>query len=303
MPLGPSDVFWIGVAPSVAAAIAMLVACRLRMRPTATWSTSVACGLIAGMVAQNVRVGWHTALEKLLHPHAAIDWLPWLVLVAAGISMLAAYAPRSWQRWLVALASVFAIAVPLRLLANNASAMSRWSLGEKFGILAFWSAAFALWWLTFALGRHNRQPLVRGGLLVVVALGISLTVAASGALTLGELGGAAAAALLGATGSASALGRIADGPSSAAGPLAVMLGSLILLGYSYELTATNAALLAISLTAAAGWLPKLPLPLGRSSAVAGEGWGEGILRATLALVPLAIAVASAITTALADIYG
>ena len=63
--------------------------------PTAAWSASVACGLVVGMVAQNVRVGWHTALDKLLHPHAAIDWLPWLVVVAAAISFLAAYAPRN----------------------------------------------------------------------------------------------------------------------------------------------------------------------------------------------------------------
>ncbi len=299
MPFGPSDLFWIGVVPSAAAALAMWVCNRLLARPTATrpaatWSLSIACGLVVGMVAQNVRVGWPTALDKLLHPRVAIDWLPWLVLVAALISVLAAYAPRSWQRWLVALACVFAIATPLRLLATNASAMSRWSLGEKLGILAFWSAAFAACWLTFALGRLNRQPLLRSGLLVVVALGISLTVAASGALTLGELGGVAAAALLGATGIAAALGKLADGPSHAAGPLAVMLGGLILLGYSYSsLAPTNAALLAISL-AAAGWLP--------TNWPRHSGW-RAVLRTTLALVPLAIAVASAVATATADPYG
>jgi len=73
---------------------------------------------------------------------------------------------------------------------------------------------------------------------------------------LGELGGVAAAALLGTTGSASAFNQLADGPSSAAGPLAVMLGGLILLGYSYSrLSPANAVFLAVSLSAAAGWLP------------------------------------------------
>ena len=119
MPFGPTDLFWIGVVPCVAAALAMWVCSRLRVRPTAAWSASVACGLVVGMVAQNVRVGWPTALDKLLHPRVAIDWLPWLVLVAAAISALAAYAPRSWQRWLVALACVFAIAAPLRLLGQQ----------------------------------------------------------------------------------------------------------------------------------------------------------------------------------------
>jgi hypothetical protein len=289
----------------------MLVARRLRS--TAAWSLSVAGGLVIGMIAQNVRVGWQTALEKLLHPQAAMEWLPWLVLVAAGISTLAAYAPRNWQRWLVALAGVFAVVVPMRLLASNAAAMSRWSATEKLGILAFWSIAFAALWLTLALGRLNRQPLVRSGLLVVVALGISVTLAASGSITLGEMAGVAAATVLGAviaasafsgitsasavpgaTGSASVLGRLADGPSHAACPLAVMLGTLILLGYTYDLTAANAALLAVSLAAAAGWLP-----FGRLDRAP---W-QAAIRAALALVPLAIAAAAAIRTALADTYG
>ena len=292
MPFGPTDVFWIGVVPCLAAALAMLVAGRLRS--TAAWSLSVASGLVGGMVAKNVRVGWQTALEKLIHPHAAIDWLPWLVLVAAGISTLAVYALRTWQRWLVALACVFALAVPFRLLASNAAAMSRWTVTEKLAILAFWSVTFAAVWLSLALGRRNRQPLVRGSLLAVVALGISVTLAASGAITLGELGGIAAATVLGATGSASVLGRISDGPSHAAGPLAVMLGSLILLGYSYDLSATNAALLTVSLAAAGGWLPTNWPPH--------SGW-QAAFRAALALIPLSIAAASAISTALADTYG
>jgi hypothetical protein len=294
MPFGPTDVFWIGVVPGLAAALAMLIARRLR--PTAAWSLSVGSGLVVGMLAQNVRVGWHVALEKLFHPHAALEWLPWLVLVAAGLTLLSVYVPRTWQRWLVALAGVFALVVPLRLLASNAAAMSRWTVTEKLAILAFWSVAFASIWLTLALARQNRQPLVRGSLLAVVALGISVTLAASGSITLGELAGVAAATVLSATASAIACGQIADGPSHAAGPLAVMLGGLILLGYSYDLSATNAALLAVSLAAAAGWLPNLPGSIG-------SGWLAAGLRALLALVPLAIAVASAIATALSDTYG
>jgi len=293
MPFGPTNVFWTGVVPCTAAALAMWACCHWLVRSTAAWSLSVACGLVVGMVGQNVRVGWPTAVEKLLHPHVAIDWLPWLVLVAALIGVLAAYAPRSWQRWLLALACVFTVAVPLRLLASNVSAMTRWTSGEKLAILAFWSAAFAVWWLTLALGRLNRQPLVRGGLLMVVALGIAVTVAASSAITLGELGGIAAATLLGAIAAASALGKVADGPSNAAGPLAVMLGGVILLGYSYGLTATNAVLLGTSVAAAAGWLP--------------TGWPRHAIwqmawRTALTLLPLAIAVASAVSNALADPY-
>jgi hypothetical protein len=73
-----------------------------------------------------------------------------------------------------------------------------------------------------------------------------------------------------------------------------MLGTLILLGYTYDLTAANAALLAVSLAAAAGWLP-----FGRLDRAP---W-QAAIRAALALVPLAIAAAAAIRTALADTYG
>jgi hypothetical protein len=298
MPFGPTDVLWIGAVPAIAAAVAIWVCLRLRLRPNAAWSLSIACGLVVGMVAQNRRDGWPVALHRLLHPRVAIDWLPWLVLIAAVIQILAAYAPRTFQRYFAAIACVFAIALPLRLLAGSVYVTARWSTPEKLGVLVIWSILFALWWLTLSLGQHNRLPLVRSVLLVITTFGIALTITASGAITLGELGGVAAASLFGATATAGTLRQLADGTSSAAGPLAVMLGSLIFLGYFYaQLTATNAALLSLSLAAAAGWLPTTwpQKPV----------W-QAALRAVLTLVPLAIAAASAVgavLAALADPYG
>jgi hypothetical protein len=310
MPFGPTDVFWIGVVPSAVAALVMWATCRLALRPTAAWTLSAAAGIILGIVAQNVRVGWPIALDKLFHPRVALDWLPWLVLGAAAINLLAAYTPRTFQRWLVALACVFAISVPLRLLAGSVYVTSRWTPTERLGVLAIWSLVFAFWWLTLAFGRQNPLPLVRSGLLLIVAFGISLSLAASGAITLGELGGVTAATIFAATAVSWLTGTLADGPSNAAGPLAVTLGSLIFLGYYYsQLTLPNVALLALSLAASAGYLP---LPLDRRSAAAEDGRGGGAsrqiwasitIRAALALVPLAIAAASAVATALANPYG
>jgi hypothetical protein len=294
MPLGPIDVVWIGIIPGVLAALAMAICGRWSARPTVAWTVSVACGLVAGMIAQNVRVGWTTALEKFAHPRVAIDWLPWLVLVAAAIQLLSASVPRTARRWLLLVACVFAVTVPVRLLALSVYVTDRWSRGEKFAVAAAWAALLAIEWGTLALGRLNRQDLLRCGLLVVVGLGTSLTLAASGAITLGELGGVATATLLGTAGAALAFGRLAAGPSEAAGPLAVMLGGLILIGHFYaQLSLANVALLSVSLATAAGWLP--------------DGWllsatWRAALRAVLAMVPVAIAAGTAIARAAADAY-
>jgi hypothetical protein len=255
---------------------------------------AVGGAIFLGMAAQHTRVGSQVAIAKLFHPRVGVDWLPWLVLAAALVTALAAYAPRAWQRWLLALAGLLTIATPLRLYASNAAAMGRWSLAEKLGVLVFWSTLVAAVWATLALGRRNGHPLVRCGLLVVAAAGIAVTLAASGSITFFELSAIVAAALLGAVAVAWWSGQISAGPSPAAGPLAVALVGLILLGHSYDLTATNAALLTISLAAAAGALP--------------ESWprqqiARFALRVGLTLVPLAVAAGSAIATATANPYG
>lgn len=294
MPLGPTDFFWIGLVPCVLAAGALWLTARLGLRATASWALAVGGAIFLGMTLQHVRIGVPTAIDKLLHPRVGLDWLPWLVLVAALVTALAAYAPRTWQRWLVALAGAFSMVVPLRLLASNAAAMSRWSIGEKLGVLAFWSFVFAALWTALALGRRNGQSVVRSVLLFSTAGGVALTLAASHSLTLGEHAGIVAATLFGAIAAAWWTSCLDPGPSPAAGPLAVALVGLILLGYTYDLTATNAALLTLALAASAGWLP--------------QSWPRqqitrAALRTALALLPLALAAGLAVATALEDPYG
>ena len=89
--------------------------------------------------------------------------------------------------------------------------------------------------------------------------------------------------------------ELADGPSNAAGPLAVMLGrpdlARLLLR---QLTAPNAALLAVRSPPPPAGSP--PVSLARARLRSGVASG-------IRLVPLAIAAASAVATALANPYG
>lgn len=303
MPLGPTDLFWIGLVPSALAALALWLAVRIGLRTTAAWALAVGGTVFLGMTLQHLRAGAPTTLNKLLHPRVGLDWLPWLVLAAALVTVLAAYAPRSWQRRLVLLAGALSITVPLRLLASNAAAMGRWSFAEKSAVLAFWSALFAALWTTLALGRRNCQPMLRSTLLLVTAAGIAITLAASHSITLGEYAGIIAATMLGAVGSAAVLRRRLppDGPSPAAGPLAIALVGLILLGYTYDLTAVNAALLSFALAASAGFLP-LPWGDGRGEGALKRSWFSIAFRIALTLIPLALAAGLALAAAVADPY-
>jgi hypothetical protein len=305
MPVGPPDLFWVGLVPLVTAAAFMFACGRFGVRSAAAWAASVGAGIAVGKLGLDVRVGWHTALEKLLRPHEARDWLPWLVLTAAAIGMLARYAPQSRRRdldlaraWVFALAAMLVAAIPARLLAGSVYVTSRWSWAEKLGVLALWSTAIALAWWMLAFNRplSARQSLVGCGLAILVTLGMAATLALSGSIVLGKLCGLVAAALVGAVGAAYATNQLQDATWGSAAPLASMLGSLVLVGYFFNrLSATNAALLAVSLVGAIGWLPKLRYPWL-------AGWGESALRAVLSLVPLAIAVATAWAAATADMY-
>jgi hypothetical protein len=176
-------------------------------------------------------------------------------------------------------------------MASNAADMTRWTLAQKLGVLALWSLLVAALWTTLSLGRRNGQPLLRTALLVATALGAAVTLLASHSITHGEYAGIVTAALLGALAAAWWTGRLESGPSPAAGPLAVALVGLILLGTSYDLTATSATLLTLALATSAGWLP--------------ESWprqqiARAALRITLTLFPLALAVGLALRAAMAN---
>jgi hypothetical protein len=218
--------------------------------------------------------------------------------------VLAAYAPRPWQRWIVALAALLALVAPLRLLAGSVYVTSRWSALEKVVVVVMWAAALATIWTWLALGRACGQARLRGGLLIVVAIAMAVTLTLSGSLVSGERCATVAAALTGALLSRLVMRERATttaddkpGISGAAGAITMSLGGLMLLGYFYaELKLAAAIPLGAALCVAGGNLPAIR-PVGRI-------WQVGF-RAGLCLALLATAFVVAWMAMQADhgVYG
>jgi hypothetical protein len=296
----------------------MLLCMQFRLPPRAAWAKSVGGGYVIGQFAMAARSGWQRGFDTLLSPHEAGDWLPWLVIAAVAITVLAAYAPRPWQRWLVSLAALLALIAPVRLLAGSVYVTTRWSTAERIGVILVWFVALAATWTILARSRPCRRGRLRGALLILVATATAIALTLSGSLISGERAGIVAASLTGALAAHLVLtkirrnreanertsGRTADsntaapasepdpGLSGAAGALTMSLGGLILVGYFYaELARASAFFLLAALCAAGG-----PLPTSRNTL-----WSAS-LRIGLCLAALAIALAITYATMQSDAY-
>src|SRR5262249_38346275 len=151
----------------------LMLACRRLGTNTAiAWAAAVGLAYVVGQAIHALRIGWRSGLAQLFQPRESQDWLPWLVLVAMGITVLTEFAPIEWRRVVAALGGLFVVAVPIRLLAGSVHVTTRWSAAMGFAAVAAWSAALAVVWLLLAAGDANRQIIVRGGLLIVVAVGM-----------------------------------------------------------------------------------------------------------------------------------
>jgi len=292
-----------GLTPFAVAVAIALAARWLGTAPSAAWAWAVAGGFIAGFVALECeKSGPASALHLFTAPMDAADWLPNLVLLALGASLVLLATP-SAHRWMaIALAACVTLAATVRLLGNYA-AFSRgdWSTPGKIATLALLTATLGLTWFTLARGQGERESNARVPLLVIVAAGVAIVLALSGVVIYGHYAGALAAALtgvalacalLGATGSASAFTTPPLEPanalgdvSGAAGVLAFTLGGLIILGKFFaSLSLANAVLLFAALLAAGAAMPPTLRHL--------PSWQQLAIRAVLCLVPLAAAVAS-----------
>jgi hypothetical protein len=306
-----------GLLPFAASAALALFLRQLRVSPPAVWTWGIASGFIVGMVALKSPAGFAAALRSFAMPRDAADWLPIIILLVLGASLLFLSTPPSRLRLVIALAAIQSIAIPVRLLSGNVRLThDQWSPVEKVTYLLLLAGTLGLVWRLLAASSEERQTSLRQPFLLLVAVGTAIVLTLSGVLIYGQYCGAIAAALTGtalacirsgATGSASAYGLSGAtgspglslsksasararfesiGISGAAGVLTFSLGSLIILGHFFaSLSSTNAVLLFISLAAAGSAFPATfaNRPL----------WQQLATRAAFCLTPLAFAITDA----------
>jgi hypothetical protein len=258
------------------------------------WAAAIATAFVVAQVSLAVRDAGARAIDMLVWPHEAADWLPHAAFLAVGIALFSTYAPTAWRNWSIVLSATLVIALPFRLLAYSTFVTHQWLIPEKLAIATLLGATFSLIWLLLGTVREDEHPRLRPALLIVVASAAALVIALSGVIIYGKLCGTIAAALSGMAGMLALIDpRAARGwwqASGAAGVLTVTLGGLIMLGSFYgKLTPMNAALLAVSLVAAGGRLPRLIAGL--------PAWQQGAVRIALCLLPLGVALLRALSAA------
>lgn len=260
------DIVWGGFLPAAIAAAVFASVWWLTGRPASSWRTGLVAGYVAGhwaLAAQNV--GWLAAILKSYHPTEARDWLP-LIVVLSVLPDTTAYVGK-WGAavgWVMRVALCAAIPwrflygskyIPLMVLPDFGFESDDWSTGERYAWLGGTAALLMAVWLLLRYAQPQGTTHTRTALAVLVALAGAVTMALSASITYGQLFGIVTAAVAGG-GLASALLKTERSPDAGAGPLAVLVCSVVLLGYFYaELTGLNAVLLLVALVVATGWMP------------------------------------------------
>ena len=185
-----------GLVPLAVAAIFGCVAIALRATPQIVWPLSAALGFIAGLVALKSQSGFVAAVDEFANPHESANWLPAIVGLAAGVSVLLAI-PRC-RNFALCLAAFLVLAAPIRLLSGNVRLSGGWSLAEKIEYLALLVATFGGVWAALANGDRARQTPARLVFLMITAVGTAAALTLSGVLVYGQACGALAASLAGA---------------------------------------------------------------------------------------------------------
>ena len=286
-----------GILPAFVAALALAAVWRAAGRDAVAWSTGVIFGYAAGIAALRAHeVGLAEGARRLAWPFEAIEWTPLVALVAAAPAAVASLR-RSGERKLalrVALlvAVATALVVPLRLLWGGkylpsaevraaGFATEAWSTPQAVAAIGGFAAVVLAAWGVWTRQVREDLPLLRGLLTTAAIVAASLTAALTGSFSIGQAIGALAAAV-GGCAAATWLVKLRCGPERAAGPVLMVLASLLLLAVFYsEMRLWQAALLAIAATLAAGRLPRTS----KLSTIK-----SGVLRSVLVALPLAIVV-------------
>jgi hypothetical protein len=272
--------------PLVASAFIAFVMRQMRSPLPVIWPVAITGGFLATQFVLRGQSGLSESLHTFVQPHEALDWLPHIVLLALGVSLVMYLAPTHRPR-LIALATALCLAAPVRLLSGNLA--QHWSILGKAAVLISLTAVLGLVWLITSNNDLRQPTILRAPLLILVAVGTAIVVTQSGALIYGLLSAALGAAITG-TALVFAFHRStwSSGAAASAGIITFTLGSLIILGHFYaELNTTNAILLLLSLTATAAPLPAL---LGNRPT-----WQRNAARITSCVLPVALAVAGVVS--------
>jgi hypothetical protein len=272
--------------PLVASAAIAFVMRRMRSPVRIVWPVAITGGFLAAQFALRGQSGFSESLQTFLGPHEAVDWLPHIVLLALGVSIVMYLAPAPRPR-LIALAVALCLAAPVRLLSGNLA--QHWVILEKVAVLVSLAAVLGLIWLLLASNDNEQPAILRVPLLILVTVGAAIVLTQSGVLIYGLSSAALGAAVAG-TALVFAFRGIASssGAAATAGVITFTLGSLIILGHFYaELGTVNAVLLLLSLVATAAPLPAVLR--------GGLPWQRNVARIVGCLLPLAIAVVGVVS--------
>jgi hypothetical protein len=269
-----------GLLPLVISAAIAFVMQRVRSASPIVWPVAITGGFLVAHFILRGQSGFTESLHTFLQPHEAIDWLPHIVLLALGVTLVTYLAPAHRYR-LIALAAALCLAAPIRLLSGNLA--QHWSITEKLTLLVSLAAVLGLMWRLLALNDDRQPAIIRVPLLILVAVTTAAVVAQSGAFVYGLSSAAFAAAIAGTAVVCSFRGgAFSAGAAATAGVTTFTLGSLIFLSHFYAyLSTTNAALIFLSLTATAAPLPAF---------LAASKWRLVVTRTAACMLPLAVAV-------------
>jgi hypothetical protein len=267
--------------PLIASAAIAFIMRRMRSPVRIVWPVAITGGFLIAQFALRGQSGIVESLQTFLSPHEAVDWLPHIVLLALGLSIVMYLAPAQRPR-LIALAVALCLAAPLRLLSGNLA--QHWSIPGKLAVLVSLAAMLGVVWLLLASSESEQPAILRVPLLILVTIGAAIVVTQSGVFIYGLSSAALGAAIAGTALVFSFRGTASSaGAAAAAGVITFALASLIILGHFYgELSTINAALLILALVATGA-----PLPAVLRS---GPAWQRNVARAVACSAPLLFAV-------------
>jgi hypothetical protein len=266
-------------------------------RPAVAWPMGVILGYAAGSTALEARgTTVAAALETLIHPREAYQWVTLVGLLSVGPSVAGAMlARRRLLRWTFA-AGIAATApawllwggkyLPSRDVRESGFATSAWDGPQAVLILAGVAALMLAAWYLWEAADSKDSPRVRSLLAVITFTGGAAVIGLTGTFVYAQLFGVLAASLGGCFIAAWLL-KAPTSPEDAAGPTITIAGALLLLATCYsELHPLQAAGVWASIVLAAGWIPGLARVSGR---------GQLAARAIACLLPLIVVLSHAAT--------